>query len=167
MARAVASLLPDSWSLMRELLFTTKPKAVYEVHFSLFGSLDPDNFNQLERDGIELLLVEYLFQVRSTAEFAAWKAGLVLGEEWRSERSEMELRWLMTSARFPAGRMGGINGYRFIVQRRETFVEDELRPLRSLVRTDKSQTVREGAKFHLDRLIKLRNAASSIKGEVE
>jgi len=159
MGRAVAACLPDSFDVARDLLFSPKSKCIFEAQFSFFGALDPENFNQLEKDGIELLLVEYLSRVRSTESYAAWKAGMVLGEEWRSSRSELELRWLMKSARFPAGRLGAINGFRFIIQKRRTFTADELLPLRSLARSDKSRAVRKLARFHMDRLMELRNGA--------
>jgi hypothetical protein len=125
---------------------------VYEIHFSIFGALNRSDFNDLESDGIEYILVDYLSEVKSSSSYAAWKAGLVLGEDWRSPKSELTLKRLMRSARFPAGRLGAINGYRFIVQRRGTFTPEEFSPLRAVAHRDKSKKVRDDAEFHLNRL---------------
>jgi hypothetical protein len=152
LARALVALLPSSYSAVRRLLLAGAPKAVYEVHFSIFGALDRSLFNDLEQDGIEYAIVDYLSAVKSTSSYAAWKAGLVLGEDWISPQSELELKKLMKSARFPAGRLGAINGYRFILQRRRTLTTEELAPLLAAASRDKSSKVRDDAQFHIKRL---------------
>jgi hypothetical protein len=73
-------------------------------------------------------------------------------------RSEKLLLSMMINARYPAGRLGAINGYRFIVQRRKTFTNAELTPLRKLARSDPSKGVRDEARFEVRRLSELRYA---------
>jgi hypothetical protein len=155
LANALIALLPLSTRAIERLLSAANPRCVYELHFSLFGALSKAYFNDLEQDGIEYLLMTYLSEVRSTSSYAAWKAGLLLGEDWRSPRSEALLIRLMMSAKFPAGRMGAINGYRFVIERRKTFTTEELSPLRAVAKSDKSAKVRQDAKFHLARLRKM------------
>jgi hypothetical protein len=153
LGRALVALLPSSYPSVQRILSVTNPRMVFEVHFEIFGAFNKRDFNCLEQDGIEYMLAEYIFNVRSVASFAAWKAGLVLAEGWLSTRSEALLVRLMMEARFPAGRMGAINGYRWIIQHRKTFDAEELRPLRVVARNDKSDKVRSNAKFHLNWLI--------------
>lgn len=148
----LVALLPSSYAGLQRILALTTPKLVYEFHFSIFGALERSDFNKLEQDGIETLLSDYLREVKSTAAFAAWKAGLVLGEGWLSPRSEALLKTLMRTARNPAGRLGAINGYRFIVQRRKTFTAEEFAVLGVVAERDKNLKVREQAQFDLNRL---------------
>ena len=55
---------------------------------------------------------------------------------------------LMTRARFPAGRLGAINGYTWLVGRRKTFSSEELFPLHRVARQDAgAQRVRRYARF--------------------
>ncbi len=152
LANALVALLPSSYEAVKRLLAMTAPKSAYELHFSLFGALNRADFNELEQDGVEYMLVEYLRQVKSTAAYAAWKAGLVLAEDWLSPRTEAMLRRLMRTARYPAGRLGAINGYRFIVQRRKTFTAEEFAVLRAVAEREKNGKVREQAEFDLNRL---------------
>jgi hypothetical protein len=152
LANALVALLPSSYASVKRLLSIGTPKGVFELHFSIFGALNRSDFNELEQDGVEYMLAEYLQEVKSTASYAAWKAGLVLGEDWLSPRTERLLRMLMRMARYPAGRLGAINGYRFIVQRRRTFTAEEFAPLIVVSRRDKSRKVREQADFDLNRL---------------
>jgi hypothetical protein len=155
------ALLPSSYGLVKSVLSMTVPKAVYEMHFTMFALLERQEFNSLEQDGIELLLREYLMKVRSTAAFAAWKAGLVLAEEWLSDRSESLLIELMASARFPAGRLGAINGYRWLVAHRRTFSHAEFEPLSRAAQNDPSERVRGWAKFHLKEMRRMKDAAEN------
>jgi hypothetical protein len=157
--KAMVALLPGSYDALKHMLFSSAPQGVFEVHFSIFSLLEPQEFNELERDGMEWLLTEYLFQVRSTKAYAAWRAGLALGDEWLSPRSEATLRRLIESAKYPAGRMGAINGYRYLVEHRRTFSHGELAALSAASRNDRSERVLEDAKFHLKRMIKLRDGA--------
>lgn len=152
LANALVALLPSSYAAVKRLLAIASPKAVYELHFSIFGALNRSDFNELEQDGVEYMLAEYLREVKSTAAYAAWKAGLVLGEDWLSPRTETLLRRLMRTARNPAGRLGAINGYRFIVQRRKTFTAEEFAVLNTVAERDKNLKVREQAEFDLNRL---------------
>ena len=147
LASAVVALLPASYESLSSLLSMSSPKAVYELHFSIFASLDRSAFNPLEQDGLQYLLSEYLHNVRSTEAYAAWKAGLVLGEGWLSARSEGLLQRLIATARYPAGRLGAVNGYRFIMQRRKTYTAKEFGVIRRAARTDTSLRVREAAAF--------------------
>jgi hypothetical protein len=152
LANALVALLPNSYTAIKRLLGMANPKEIYELHFSIFGALNRSDFNELEQDGLEYLLAEYLRGVNSTAAYAAWKAGLVLGEDWLTPKTEGLLADLMTTARFPAGRLGAINGYRWVVQQRGTSTDAELAPLRRVARNDKSLKVRENAKFNLKHL---------------
>ena len=156
LAKALIALLPSTYTLMKNLLSAKAPGRVFEVHFSIFGALSRSDFNGLEQEGLEYMLGQYLFDATSTAAYAAWKAGLVLAEDWLSPRSERLLIKLMAQAKYPAGRLGAINGYRFIVEHRRTFTEEEIRPMRITARKDKSEKVREQAQFHLDRFTGMR-----------
>jgi len=126
--KALVALLPSSHAAFTRLWFASAPKGVYELHFSAFVALNRSDFNELEQDGAEYMLFEYLRRVNSTAAYAAWKEGLVLGEDRLSPRTESLLKELMQTALYPAGRQGAINGYGFIVQRRETFIAEEFAP---------------------------------------
>lgn len=162
LANALVALLPRSTRTVERLLSQSAPNCIYELHFSIFGALGRSDLNDLEQDGIEYMLMEYLLGVKSTSAYAAWKAGLVLGEDWLSPRAEHLLVRLMMTAKFPAGRMGAINGYRFVVERRKSFTTGELSPLRIVARSDKSSKVRGYAKFHLSRLREMSSARGSI-----
>ena len=153
--KLLVAMLPQSHSAITQFLLASEPLALYELHFSIFGAFNRGDFNATEQDGIEYLISEYLYNVNSSASYAAWKAGLVLGEDWLCPRSEHLLKCLMRVARFPAGRMGAINGYRFVVERRKTFRPEELKPLGAVARTDGSRRVRDDARFHLNRLKKM------------
>lgn len=156
LSTALIALLPSSYEAVIRILSARSPNAIYEVQFSMFVLLEKADFNQLERDGIELLLEDYLMDVPSTAAYAAWKAGLVLGFQWRSTRTERRLRELIKDARFPAGRLGAINGYAWLLNQRKTFSSEELAPLRMAGRNDPSAKVRQNAKFHLGMIKKER-----------
>jgi hypothetical protein len=157
LGNALVASLPSSHASVKRLLSIGTPKEVYELHFAIFGALNRSDFNELEQDGMEYMLAEYLREVKSTASYAAWKAGLVLGEDWLSLRTERLLKVLMRTARYPAGRLGAINGYRFIMQRRGTFTAEEFAPLSAAARSDKSGKVREQADFDLNRLRSLQS----------
>jgi hypothetical protein len=152
LANALIAFLPTSHAVVQRLLLMSKPRSVFELHFSMFVALSRSDFNGLEQDGVEYMLSEYLREVKSTASYAAWKAGLVLGEDWLSPRTEALLKRLMRTARNPAGRLGAINGYRFIVQRRKTFTPEEFAVLEAVAERDKNLKVREQAEFDLNRL---------------
>jgi hypothetical protein len=161
LANALVALLPSSYASVKRLLAIGTPKGVYELHFSIFGALNRSDFNELEQDGVEYMLAEYLREVKSTASYAAWKAGLVLGEDWLSPKTEKLLKMLMRTARYPAGRLGAINGYRFIMQRRRTFTAEEFALLSAVARSDKSGKVREQADFDLNRLRSMQSESAA------
>jgi hypothetical protein len=164
LATALVALLPSSHAAFTRLLFASAPKGVYELRFSAFVALNRSDFNELEQDGVEYLLFEYLRGVKSTAAYAAWKAGLVLGEDWLSPRTERLLKEPMKMARYPAGRLGAINGYRFIVQRRKTFTAEEFAPLSAAAHSVSSRKVREWARFHLERLRSMQGGSVASAG---
>jgi hypothetical protein len=149
---ALIALLPSSHDAVTRMLSARSPHGIYEAHFSMFVALDREALDPLQRDGIEFLLGDYLRNVRSAAAYAAWKAGLVLGFEWHSPRTERLLVDLIAHARFPAGRLGAINGYQWLVEHRKTFLPVELTPLHKAARSDPSEKVRSLARFHLNQM---------------
>ena len=149
LAWALVALLPSSYESVQRVLSSRSPVGIYEVHFSIFNALDRDEFNRLEQDGIEALLAEYLMNARSTAAYAAWEAGHVMGHDWFSPRTERALIHLIANARFPAGRLGAINGYSWLVQYMQATTRAGLAPLKSAARNDPSKSVRDQAKFEI------------------
>jgi hypothetical protein len=162
LAWGLVALFPSSCESVRRILFRRSPANIFEVHFSIFNSLDRDDFNPLEQGGIETLLAEYLMNISSTAAFAAWEAGHIMGHEWYSPRTERALVDLIARARFPAGRLGAINGYSWIANHKENITRADLAPLNRAARYDPSERVRTQARFEIDRVKRSRSKDVSL-----
>jgi hypothetical protein len=109
-ARAIIALLPESMTCVTKVLADRTARFWYEIHFIMFAALEREDFTLDEQREIETILAGYIRDVNRTSGFAAWKAGDVLGEEWRNGRTVNLLQDLLTSATYAAGRLAAIHG---------------------------------------------------------
>jgi hypothetical protein len=82
-ARLLVALFPDSLPLVSKALSTRESRLDFELHFSLFCSLDGVTRMALPLEtklAVEQMLEDYLLTVRKTTARAAWIAGDLLGD---------------------------------------------------------------------------------------
>ncbi|MFQ5412764.1 MAG: hypothetical protein ACE5EC_10730 [Phycisphaerae bacterium] len=152
----LVGLLPDSAEVLKHLLSRWSGAYVYEVHFSLFitlGYIGENSGAQSFAKEIPRLVEAYLNNVPRETGFGAWKAGDLLGDHWRLDESVPVLIRSARNARFVAGRAGAIHGLAHALGRRPE-VNPHLRKirrvLREVVKSDRSESIRESAKWILD-----------------
>jgi hypothetical protein len=115
--KVLVAALPQSFPLIQQLLLDFSTSLAYEVHFTLFCFLDDALYRtpsySVDRRTIRRLLrlVElYLNRVPSTRGSAAWMAGDLLGDHWRSGGAVDVLLRTAKNSRQEAGRLGAIHG---------------------------------------------------------
>jgi hypothetical protein len=149
-AKLMVALLPLSAEDIRRQLNTFRTAGDYQLHFSLFCFLEhaPDLPGGEGFAGqVPSLVSNYLMKVpRDTAQ-AAWMAGDLLGEHWRSQVALPVLLRCARDARFAPGRAGAVHGLAHARSRLPAEDADQvLTTLTNVSRTDRSQHVRRYAK---------------------
>lgn len=113
MTKLVSALLPDSLTVIRELLLQKRNRHDFEVHFSLFCFLDQVLGLGVGEPTVRAVLrtvEEYLLGVQVETALAAWMAGDLLGDHWRPEEALDSLRKVLSDGRHVAGREAAIHG---------------------------------------------------------
>ena len=156
MLEILIGLLPHSAKVITGWLGKWSGAYVYEVHFSFFviiGYIGENSGAQSFAKEIPHLVEAYLKDVPRETGFGAWKAGDLLGDDWRLDESVPVLITCTRSARFVAGRRGALHGLAHALGRRPE-VNPHLRKirrvLREVVKSDRSGRIREYAKSILD-----------------
>ena len=108
--RLFVALLPDTFPVLEKLLADCSSLLWYEVHFMIFAALDRDDLKPNDQRRVLQMIHRYLTDVSSGAGFAAWKAGDLLGDEWRDSQTVRMLEELLFSARHAAGRKAALHG---------------------------------------------------------
>lgn len=110
MVRLASALLPESTHLIERWL---KDKNASEVHFTLFCYLDwVSRQNQFSDQVILNMVREYLLAVSSNRGTAAWMAGDLLGDHWKSRSAVDTLIAVALGGRYVAGRQAALHGIR-------------------------------------------------------
>ena len=156
MLEVLVGLLPDSAEVLKRWLGRWSGGYVYEVHFSLFviiGYIGENCGAESFAKEIPHLVEAYLKDVPRETGFGAWKAGDLLGDHWRLDEAVPVLIRSAQSARFVAGRAGALHGLAHALSRRPE-VSPHLRTirrvLREVVKSDRSESIRESAQWILD-----------------
>ncbi len=148
--RLFVALLPDTFPVMERLLLDHSSLLWYEIHFMIFAALDRQDLRRDARRRVLQIIYIYLLNVASDAGAAAWKAGDLLGDEWRDSETVRMLEKLLVSARRSAGRKAALHGIEHALNRA---TPSESRRLFALVQKaaseDRSAEVREKAEFAL------------------
>jgi hypothetical protein len=146
----VVGLLPRTFPLLRELFADKSTDFWYEAHFTTLVLLDRRDLTEGDQRRVVHLVGEYLRNIRSPADHAAWKAGDFLGDHWRDGETIAILKELVLSARYVAGREGALHGIREAVADADKEEGVELLGVARLVAvTDRSRAVRSSARFLL------------------
>lgn len=148
--RLIVASLPDTFPVLEQLLRDHTSPLWYEVHFTAFCSLERDHLTPSDQKRVLELIRDYLLNISSGAGHAAWKAGDLLGDEWRDSATLEILRELLISARHAAGRRAALHGIEHALNKASPA---EARRLFSLVRKvaeeDRSAEVRRSAQLAL------------------
>jgi hypothetical protein len=149
LVKLLVALLPHSMGQILRWLKRRGGQSAYEVHFTLFCFLDRVQEMPCGRRLAPRILAEvqkYLMNVRTETAHAAWMAGDLIGDHWRSREALPTLLRTVTSARHAAGRRGALHGIEHIIRRlrgKEARMVREV--LRRVVRTDGNPGVRREA----------------------
>ena len=111
--KTLVALLPSSLDLLEKCLKTRRGKQAYEVHFTIFCFLDELNVMRASGKTKRRILdavSEYLHSVRSESGNAAWMAGDLLGEHWKTYQTVEILLNTVQEGRYVAGRLGALHG---------------------------------------------------------
>lgn len=108
--RLIVALLPHTFEAFASVLKDTSSPLWYENHFTMFCSLCREELTPSDQGHVLGLIRTYLLTVRSDAGFAAWKAGELLGNEWRDSRSIRILGEVLRCATHVAGRKAALHG---------------------------------------------------------
>jgi len=97
------------------------------------------------------LIRTYLLSIRTDAGFAAWKAGDLLGDEWRDSDTVEMLGELLLSARYASGRKAALHGIEHALNHATKAEADKLSALvRKTAQGDRSIEVRREALLALE-----------------
>jgi hypothetical protein len=111
--KILISLLPLSMPTLERLLKKRKGKEAYEIHFTIFCFLDRVICLHVNNRTSSLILdavSEYLHNVSSETASAAWMAGDLLGDHWKSKETFDILLSAAQNGRYVAGRLAAIYG---------------------------------------------------------
>lgn len=154
-ARIATLLLPGSMFVIEKILHRKESRIDYETHFSLFCYLDwvqvLPNQEQYRTKVLDLVST-YLRECPRFTARAAWMAGDLMGDHWRSSESVPHLMKLAREARYVAGRCGSLHGLgRAIVKAEiERHTRDQIiATIEEVISTDQSKIVKSAAKFVL------------------
>lgn len=141
--------------VIRRWLGRRSGRFVREVHFSLFCFLDvatslPDG-RKLAR-AIPSLVERYLLEATSSASHAAWMAGDLIGDHWRSRDGLAVLMRVVKRGRHKAGRMGALHGLAHALDHVTGTTKERVRRLlQDVSRSDQSAEARAFARSALER----------------
>jgi hypothetical protein len=148
------SLLPESASMICDLLQQREKLIDFEIHFTLFcylGSahLIDDNFAQ----ALPGILREYLFKAKHNKAQATWMCCDLLGDHWPVASGLPILLLTATDAPFAAPREAAVSGLGQLIRRVGFRKQRVIRSvLRTLARNDRSKSVRTRARMILNGL---------------
>jgi len=111
--KVLISLLPLSMSTLERLLKKRKGKEAYKIHFTIFCFLDRISCLHISNKTSSLILdaiSEYLHNISSETASAAWMAGDLLGDHWKSKETFSILLSAVQKGRYVAGRLGALHG---------------------------------------------------------
>lgn len=150
--RAIMSLLPESLTMVRELIDKHSCESDYETHFTLFCYLnwaeDISDLPSLKRD-VLLILENYLLTVSRQTARAVWMAADLLGCHWSVEEAVPLLIRTAQEAKYSVGRRGSVMGLENILDGIPVTNDDHkkiLKILRKISLFDKSNYVKDDAK---------------------
>ena len=150
--RTIVAGLPGTFPVVEQVMCDFDSNLWYEVHFTLFSALDRVNLTERDQSRVLELIGRYLSNVKSEAGFAAWKAGDLLGDEWRSPRTLDLLKHLAVSAPYVAGRKGALHGLEESLRKVRSKERKKIRLLlRKIASSDSSREVRQSANCILKR----------------
>ncbi len=109
-ARLIVALLPETFESFDKLLRDCSSPLWYEVQFTMFCALNRNDLSRTDQARVLRLIRDYLLNIQGDAGFAAWKAGDLLGDEWRDSRTVEILGELLFEARFSTGRKAALHG---------------------------------------------------------
>ncbi len=148
--RLIVALLPETFPLLEELLRDCSSPLWYEVQFTAFSALDRDDLGAAEQARVLNLVHDYLLNINSDAGFAAWKAGDLLGAEWRDPDTVMMLGELLLSARHTSGRKAALHGIEHALNNASAEEVQQLGAwVRKAAQEDRSAEVRRAAQLAL------------------
>lgn len=145
--RIIVALLPDTFSLLGELLRDQSSPLWYEVQFTALCSLDRAELSANDQKRTVELIRDYLRNVSSDAGYAAWKAGDLLGDEWRDAETVKVLEDLLSTARYATGRKAALHGIQHALNNVTSSERERLFALiKRSAEHDRSRDVRNSAK---------------------
>ena len=148
--RVIVALLPETFDVLESLLRDCSSPLWYEVHFTIFCALDRGNLALSDQARILQLIREYVLRINSDAGFAAWKAGDLLGDEWRDSETVEILGELLISARHVPGRKAALHGIEHALSHATKPEAEKLSALvRKAAQRDRSIEVRRNANLAL------------------
>jgi len=161
-ARVMTALLPKTFAVFEDLLNDRTSPLWYEVHFSLLAQFWSSGLSEDVQKRVTALVKNYLSTIRSSAGFAAWKAGNLLGDWWYSEETVRILEHLAISAKYAAGRMGALQGIDEALQKASPSEKARLLSLLArMASKDRSTKVRTDSAIVLNSRTRSRRGAKS------
>jgi len=149
-ARTIVALLPESFSSIKELLSDSESRLWHQVHFIIFAALDRKELRKNDQIRVLKLIQSYIREAKSSAGYAAWKAGYMLGDNWLSEETVKMLEELLFSAKYPAGRKSALHGIKHALTRASPAQRTHLFSLiQRVANEDRSAAVRLAARLEL------------------
>jgi hypothetical protein len=149
--RLIVALLPETFAILERLLRDCSSPLWYEVHFTMFSALDRNALEPADQSRVLQLIRQYLLDISSDAGFAAWKAGDILGDEWRNSETAEILGDLLVSARHVSGRKAALHGIEHALNHIPPAEVEKLSALvRKVSRDDRSMEVRRKARLALE-----------------
>jgi hypothetical protein len=144
--RLIVALLPKTFLVLEKLLGDFSSPLWYEVQFTIFCALDRGDLSKSDQRRVLTLVERYLMNVKSTAGYAAWKAGDLLGDEWNAPETVQILERLLFSAKHVSGRKSAIHGLKHAIEKATPPERDRLFSLiQEAASTDASAKIRARA----------------------
>jgi len=149
-ARTIVALLPETFSSVTELLSDSKSRLWHEVHFIILAGLDRKALRKNDQIRVLKLIQSYIREAKSNAGYAAWKAGHMLGDNWRSEETMKMLEELLFSAIYPSGRKSALHGIKHaLIQASPAQSRHLFSLIQRIASEDRSAAVRLAARLAL------------------
>ena len=151
--KTLVALLPMSADVIRSWVCTMEGDYVNEVHFTLFCFLDQvPALADAEEFAAEVpsMIEEYLLRIKTESAHAAWMAGDLMGDHWKTSESLPVLVRAAKEARYVAGRKGALHGIARALENAQDSERDRVaRLIQTIANEDRSREVKEQAKFVL------------------
>lgn len=149
-ARVIVALLPGTFPSVKQLLSDSKSRLWHEVHFTIFTALDRKELGKNDQTRVLKLIHTYVREAESDAGYAVWKAGLLLGDDWRSDQTVQMLQELLFTAKHPSGRKSAVHGIKHALQQASAAQSRHLFSLiQRVANEDRSAAVRLKARLNL------------------